>query len=596
MEVYNVAMKKLVLSLVGLLLVAPSLLLMMPTTAAFAGTTGNPPAAVCDVGSFSWLACPAITLGNIIVNSIYKDIVIPLLTLSPFNTNVQVAWKAVASLADVAFVIIFLIIIFGTSFGLDSYTIKKVLPRLIIAAILVQFSFFISGLIIDIGNVAGDGISQLIGSVLNDGTTNTAQAINGWGAAADAVLGVGAVAILGFGFVGFALLAGILGLLTMMVTLILRQIVITALIVLSPLAFVAFVLPNTNNYFKMWLKNLVKLSLMYPLIALMIGSARLLSGTPLTQSNLDAAAKTASATSIPGAAAAPNLVIRGIFTMLPIFAFFAIPMTFKAAGSVMGTVSGQLAKRSRGFGSTAAAGRATQPAKDLKTNFDRNRLEARKTYGLGVGSAAKTRRNQRLEGARAEQVKQKQLGHAGMSSEDLTKLGQSDNAIDREAAIGTLASKADTGALEKIFNNDRYVGNSQNQEWKRAVSPHFSTLNERAPHLVRNEPPDAAKGTAGTNPYNDLSAERMTTLDKTGWEALRTHARTDSSTHSALIEKINRIDSSAPLTNKLTDSQRSQLDSLRGEVSWTSSSSSSPGPASPPVGGPPTPPPTGLAP
>ena len=62
-------------------------------------------------------------------------------------------WKITLGLVDVFFGLGLLVIAFSTVLGLDSYGMKKTLPRLIIVALLINFSLTICGLIIDFSQV-----------------------------------------------------------------------------------------------------------------------------------------------------------------------------------------------------------------------------------------------------------------------------------------------------------------------------------------------------------------------------------------------------------------------------------------------------------
>jgi hypothetical protein len=68
-----------------------------------------------------------------------------------------------------------------------------------------------------------------------------------------------------------------LAFLIMIVILILRQAVIIFLVVLSPLAFVAGLLPGTQNWFKRWFDTLSALLIMYPLIMGLFAAANIAS-------------------------------------------------------------------------------------------------------------------------------------------------------------------------------------------------------------------------------------------------------------------------------------------------------------------------------
>src|SRR5690606_740046 len=56
-----------------------------------------------------------------------------------------------------------------------------------------------------------------------------------------------------------------------------RQAAIVILIVLAPLAFVAFMLPNTEQWFKRWYKIFIALLMVFPIVALLYGGGELAS-------------------------------------------------------------------------------------------------------------------------------------------------------------------------------------------------------------------------------------------------------------------------------------------------------------------------------
>lgn len=65
------------------------------------------------------------------------------------------AWQSFLNIANVMFVIAFIAIVFSqvTSIGISNYGIKKLLPKLIVVAILVNVSYFICQLVVDLSNL-----------------------------------------------------------------------------------------------------------------------------------------------------------------------------------------------------------------------------------------------------------------------------------------------------------------------------------------------------------------------------------------------------------------------------------------------------------
>jgi hypothetical protein len=155
-----------------------------PIIAAAAGADNADTPGSCQ-GSFAWIACPLINDISKFISDTAIKILTPFLhvnTISPTHTpGLYSAWQGIKNFSEVLFIIIFLIIIFSTTIGtgLDQYSIKRMLPRVVAGAILVQFSFFISAFIIDLGNIMGAGVADLI-TVATAGTPNTSGTAGGF--------------------------------------------------------------------------------------------------------------------------------------------------------------------------------------------------------------------------------------------------------------------------------------------------------------------------------------------------------------------------------------------------------------------------------
>jgi hypothetical protein len=293
-----------------------------------------PPTTVqsCDQGTLSWLFCPVIdNVTQTLSNFASQDILKPLLqinTITPTNTpKLYQVWTHVRDLADVLFILVFLAIIASTLMeqdiaGLNPYTIKSIWVRLILATIAVQLSFLISGVIVDVGNVLGNGVGDLIGYIA-DPSKGAPSLTNFFGnliTGSVASVAIGGVALLATWEIALPILTSLMiGILVVFLTLIARYLVIAVLIVVSPLAFVAWVLPNTRDFTNDWAKVLTRLVMMYPIIVGIISIAGVINEI-LPFSN-----QTAS----NGAIA----VIAGLVKpLVTIAAFLIIPASFKLAG------------------------------------------------------------------------------------------------------------------------------------------------------------------------------------------------------------------------------------------------------------------------
>lgn len=468
----------------------------------------------CDAGDFSWFICDVVFDGAGAINKIVQDVMVPNLKVDPLTTTsgIRPAWASVRDLADILFIIIFLVVIFGTTAGLDAYTIKKVLPRLVMAAIFVQFSYFISGLFVDLGNVLGAGIHDLVLAPVQAAAQNSnpPQALldftntsAGSRALATGVIAVGAgiivVAVAGAALAGFglaAIAAAFIAVLMVFVTLFIRQALIVLLIVLSPLAFAAWVLPNTESYFKKWYRTLLKLIMMYPIIQLLFASGTLLAWV-VSQSS----------TGFGDAAVKPFVELAAL--ILPLF---MIPGTFKNSGTILdkGTaMAGKLSSRGQKavnesqFAQNRAEKRkanALAGMTEAKTGFGRSINRARAGFGFSPNIMANTAGNRKMfsEVKKAEAARQEAYSR---QAENLTKdqlvdrVATTKDKNERKAFISHMANKGMTDELATA--REGFIkGGGTTAEWQNSLGDNYGKLAEKAPHAIVGVPEAAQTITA----------------------------------------------------------------------------------------------------
>ena len=247
----------------------------------------------CSVDGVGWIVCPIVNFLAGIADGAFVFLSNSFLSTSPAiftNTTVSSAgksvnptfeaWSAMRNIANIAFVIAFMVIIFSqiTSYGIDNYGIKKILPRLIIAAILVNVSYYICQIAVDISNILGYSLKGFLAGLAPSSTVHP-----GWGSGSNWVstsadiLGAAAIAWASLGILIPAVLAAIVSLVMILFLLTARQALIILLIVISPLAFVAFLLPNTNDWYKKWQKAFIGMLMLFPIIAVVFGTSTLAS-------------------------------------------------------------------------------------------------------------------------------------------------------------------------------------------------------------------------------------------------------------------------------------------------------------------------------
>ena len=256
---------------------------------------GEEPKNSCGIdGGLGWLICPVMTFVANINDAAYGAIsgfldIKPAILSSGDNSGAKQGWEFFRNIANAIFAVIFLWIIFSqiSNVGVSNYGIKKILPRLIIGALLVNLSYYLCQIFVDLSNILGHTLKDALESGAGGiGTTSEAA---GWGSAiAATIVGVGGVAAFAALAIGIpTLAAGFLAIMTVFIILVVRQAGIILLIAMSPIAFAAWLLPNTEDLFKKWMKMFRGLLLVFPIISLLYGAGKLAGAVLASNATVD---------------------------------------------------------------------------------------------------------------------------------------------------------------------------------------------------------------------------------------------------------------------------------------------------------------------
>ena len=236
----------------------------------------------CGVDGIGWLVCPLMSFAGSLGDASYSAISYFLsidkgIFEDQSNGGLEQAWKFFRDIANAVFAVIFLWIIFSqiSNVGVSNHGIKKILPRLIIGALLVNLSFYLCKLAVDLSNILGFSLKGVLEGAASGVSTQSAEV------GTFNTLIVGGLALAGVGLFIFlavsipTIMALLLALLVVLVILIVRQAAVILLIAISPLAFAAWLLPNTENLFKKWVSMLRGLLIVFPVISLLYGAGKL---------------------------------------------------------------------------------------------------------------------------------------------------------------------------------------------------------------------------------------------------------------------------------------------------------------------------------
>ena len=171
---------------------------------------------------------------------------------------VSQGWVILRDVVNMFFIVILLVIAFGTIFNIQQYTYKAMLPRLLIMAVVINFSRTIAGIFIDFGQIVMltfvNGFQAAAGgNFVNALRMNELLDLNDKS-------GLSSIAEPGTLLVGLilawaAMIITMVVVAIMLAVLIMRIVMLQFLVVLSPLAFLASVWPSgriREKYGKWW--------------------------------------------------------------------------------------------------------------------------------------------------------------------------------------------------------------------------------------------------------------------------------------------------------------------------------------------------------
>ena len=368
-------------------------------------------------GFLSWMLCPAIAdgasttsglLGYITGLTTVHDSIIK--QFDDQGSSIYKAWSTFRNIANIGFVIMLLVVVFSqvTNVGISNYNIKKILPKLIVTAILVNFSYLILGVLIDLSHIVGNGVGSLVRSVAVDSMDADASAraadlitkIAGMVTGAAGAVGIGAVLLSGPAlilpvvmFIVTALISVFFG----FITLTIRQAAIIMVIVLAPLMMVLYALPNTSAITKKYLSIVKSLLMLYPMFIFATSAGALASSI------------------IVGTSDDPlMMIVGGLLNVLP---YFAIPSMTSKSLAGLGAITGAFDKirggALKGAGMAGGAFGASEFYKNMKSDFNSD-----KNLNRSLGRLRKYKAIEDAGGKLSTSQRRRQMEAAGVVTKD----------------------------------------------------------------------------------------------------------------------------------------------------------------------------------
>lgn len=342
-------------------------------------------------GVFGFIMCPLLGLANEGLETfdgfIYSAMTIDrtFIVGDAENQQIREVWESFRNIAYILLIPIMLVMVIGTALNFqifDAYTVKRALPRLFAAVIFITLSFNICVLMIDVVNTIGNGVAGIIaqpwgglgelqltdvfsGSAEGDGNAleTSASIVVLGGLAFYALSGVTVVGLLisiGLAFLSVLIIFAILAL---------REVVIVFLVIMAPIAIVAWIFPGNDKPWKLWWETFSKLLLLYPIVIGLIVLGRGFAKTISISGQDD---------------------VLFVTTLIKIVAYigpyFFIPKAFQLAGSAFGNLAGMVNDRSKGVFDRGRKKRAEATAEARQKNKNFSRFSDTNPFGRGMNS------------------------------------------------------------------------------------------------------------------------------------------------------------------------------------------------------------------
>ncbi len=416
--------------------------------------------------SLGWIVCAVMDWLSSAANDIYTRFVVPALRVDTRYYNqtsaTKQAWNNFRDIANVVFIVLFLIVIFSqiTGIGIDNYGIKKILPKLVVVAVLINLSYLICEICVDLSNILGNVLQTMFNnfsptvedikiSTSTDGNGTVPTAITG--VAIAGVLFAGGVAIWSNPAIVLSLFVGLLGILIAVLFVFLlfaaRKAAIIVLIILSPLAVVCYALPNTKSFFDRWKQLFQSLLLVYPIAGLLIGGGDFVSRVML--SNIGSDINPSVIESLD------NFVEAFIAMIIGVVPIFFIPSVLKSSLNAIG----RLSDRITGVGSSLKRGTGNAVRNSLGAKEFQSRSADWHAYVRGRGIQRRLGRydpSQLTKGQRERLRRADEAVLARQQRVEQNRLYTDRNYVEGQRRRQEMEAR-NNAADTQLYSNERYI-------------------------------------------------------------------------------------------------------------------------------------------
>ncbi|MDZ7744464.1 MAG: hypothetical protein U5K77_01760 [Candidatus Saccharibacteria bacterium] len=346
------------------------------------GGSSDPDQDSCEsAGNLSWILCGLVHMTGGALNWVSGQVetLLDVPEERYRHEGIQQSWTLVRNLAYILLIPAMLIMVISTALGFDfvsSYTVKSALPRMVAATILIALSWELTGFMIAVVHAIGQGIAGLILYPFPDAATELSNIVSITTGGALTVGVIAAVAVAGglsiiLSFLGSALLI----IFMVFMFLVAREMMILALIIVAPLAIIAWIFPGLNKLWSTWWGYFYKLLFIYPVIMAMLAMGLVFAHM------LDDAQTTGGA-----AGEAQNALIPLFQIAAVVIPFALIPLAFKQAGGAMGSLASAVDQRRQGVEGRLKKQRGAKAAENFAKTQNFSRFKGANRISRGANS------------------------------------------------------------------------------------------------------------------------------------------------------------------------------------------------------------------
>lgn len=238
---------------------------------------------------YSWFACTMskkASGASVVLYGLMKD----RLATDPKifdNTAMKEGWKTMRNLANLVVVIMLIATIMSqvTGVGISNYGIKKALPRIVVVVLLINLSYYICRIAIDLMNISAEAIQNVFepltsvarakihydpgsvfASMMGSGTESAITVVLAYFGTKSFLASGESVLLLLLGLV----VAFVTAIILFLITIFVRGALVVLLTITAPVAVLLAIFPGTKKTFNTWFNMFKGVLLCYPMAAMLV--------------------------------------------------------------------------------------------------------------------------------------------------------------------------------------------------------------------------------------------------------------------------------------------------------------------------------------